>query len=72
LPYASEKGQSVIYFNANPTRRSGCKTIFDWRRADADEPRYPADDRFETYSVGILRDDQDRCSLGKIGGAAAR
>ena len=68
---AEAGNRSILYFGARPTPAAGLGSIFAWPRPDADEPRYAADDRFESYSVGILRDDEPRCNVRHIGGAMA-
>ncbi|MCD6365066.1 MAG: DUF1080 domain-containing protein [Planctomycetes bacterium] len=63
--------RSIFYFNANTTADSKLSSIFDLPRPDAQMVRYAGVDELEMYSVGILRDDQDRCNVRYLGGAMA-
>ncbi|MBN1676041.1 MAG: DUF1080 domain-containing protein [Kiritimatiellae bacterium] len=65
------KNRSIVYWNANPTPESGCKTVFGWTRPDADMGHYAGTNIMHLYSVGILRDDLDTCYVRHLGGATA-
>jgi len=60
--------RAIFYFNAVPMPDSGHETIFDWGRPDAEMTRYAGDSRIAMYTVGMLRDDEDKCNLRYIGG----
>lgn len=66
------RNQSLFLFNANPTRDSGWRSIFDWSRPDALYARYAGSDMIEMYSVGILRDREKQANIRYLGGSAVR
>ncbi len=66
------RNQSLFLFNANPTRESGWRSIFDWTRPDALYVRYAGSEMIEMYSVGMLRDRQKQANLRYLGGSAVR
>ena len=65
---AEPRSRALLYFNANPTERSGYESLFDWERPDAKMFRYAGTGLMELYSVGILRNDQRVCNFRYLGG----
>ncbi len=66
------RNQSLFLFNANPTRESGLRSIFDRSRPDALYVRYAGSETIEMYSVGILRDVQKQANIRYLGGNAVK
>ncbi|MGH8694430.1 MAG: hypothetical protein ACREVM_09425, partial [Burkholderiales bacterium] len=66
------RNQSLFLFNANPTRESGHRSIFDWTRPDALYVRYAGSELIEMYSVGILREREKQSNLRYLGGVAVK
>ncbi len=69
---AEAGNQSLFLFNANPTRESGFRTIFDRPRPDAQYVRYAGTESIEMYSLGMLRDRQRQCNIRYLGGSAVK
>ncbi len=60
---------TIFYMNARTTAGSAYKTIFDWKRPDAVEPRYSGSPDFEAYTFGYLRSPE--LNLRHVGGVTA-
>ena len=63
---ADPKSRCILFYNARPAE--GHKTIFDWARPQAKYSDYATDERIQLYTFSILRSDQKKLNVRRLGG----